>query len=161
MCQSHTGRLTGFRFLLKNPPKGWILMNESSIIGRYTTYWISESTVSNWRKSRPTADVYAVLNYTSYSKKKREKSWDFRSRKTYLNIYTPAVGSRFSYNGFQNKYHLWNTPGSIFDTHVAIFAPFLPTTISLACNTQKVNALKADHFYLATPHPPQPALFPQ
>ena len=27
MCQSHTGRLTGFWFLL-NRPKGWILMNE-------------------------------------------------------------------------------------------------------------------------------------
>jgi hypothetical protein len=26
-CQSHTGRLTGFWFLLKRP-KGWILMNE-------------------------------------------------------------------------------------------------------------------------------------
>ena len=31
MCQSHTGRLTGFWFLL-NRPKGWILMNEFNVI---------------------------------------------------------------------------------------------------------------------------------
>jgi len=46
------------------------------------------------------------LKYTSYSKKTREVSYDFRSRTPYLIIYTPAVDSRISYNHFQNKYHL-------------------------------------------------------
>jgi hypothetical protein len=50
--------------------------------------------------------MYTQFLTTSYSKKKRETSHDFRSRTPCLNIYTLAVDSRISYSSFQNKYHL-------------------------------------------------------